>query len=117
MVELELQAVVWAIRKCHIYLQGLPRFDVVVDHKPLEFILNNQTMDMIDNPRIQRLKEKVSGYTFQTILKKKKKTTSSRMRSPEPRVVILHKKTSSQMRTQIPSRGAIVPSFAKKNSL
>ena len=73
MVELELQAVVWAICKCQIYLQGLPRFDVVVDHKLLELILNNQTIDMIDNPRIQRLKEKVSGYTFQTILKKKEK--------------------------------------------
>ena len=29
-------------------------------------------MDMIDNPRIQRLKEKLSGYTFQTIWKKEK---------------------------------------------
>ena len=72
MVELELLAVVWAIRKCRIYLQGLPHFDVVVVHKPLESILNNQTMDMIDNPRIQRLKEKLSGYTFQTIWKKGK---------------------------------------------
>ena len=72
MVKLELLAVVWAIRKCQIYLQGLLHFDVVVDHKLLESILNNQTMDMIDNPRIQRLKEKLSGCTFQTIWKKEK---------------------------------------------
>ena len=72
MVELELLGVVWAIRKCRIYLQGMPKFDVVVDHKPLESILNNQTMDMIDNPRIQRLKEKLCGYTFQTIWRKGK---------------------------------------------
>ena len=33
MVELELLAVVWAIHICRIYLQGLPKFDVVVDNK------------------------------------------------------------------------------------
>ena len=44
----------------------------MVDHKPLESILNNQTMDMINNPRIQRLKEKLSSYAFQTIWKKGK---------------------------------------------
>ena len=61
MVELELLAMVWAVEKCYLYLQGLPAFDIVVDHKPLESILNNQTLDMMDNPRIQRLKEKLSG--------------------------------------------------------
>ena len=64
MVELELLAVVWAVKKCYVYLQGLPSFDIVVDHKPLESILNNQTLDMIDNLRIQRLKEKLSYYVF-----------------------------------------------------
>jgi len=72
MVELELLGVVWAIRKCRIYLQGMQKFNVVVDHKPLESILNHQTMDMIDNPRIQRLKEKLSAYTFRTIWRKGK---------------------------------------------
>ena len=52
-VELELLAVVWAVKKCNVYLQGLPSFDIVLDHKPLESILNNQPLDMIDNPRIQ----------------------------------------------------------------
>ena len=64
MIKLELLAVVWAVKKCYIYLQGLPFFEIVVDHKPLESILNSQTLDMIDNPRIQRLKEKLSGYVF-----------------------------------------------------
>ena len=72
MVELELLAVVWAIHKCRIYLQGLLKFDVVVDHKPLESILNKQTLDVIDNPRIQRLKEKLGGFTFRTIWQKGK---------------------------------------------
>ena len=75
MVELELLGVVWAIRKCRTYLQGMPKFDVVVDHKPLESILNDQTMEMIDNPRIQRLKEKLCGYTFHTIWRKGKDHT------------------------------------------
>ena len=72
MVELELLAVVWAISKCRIYLQGLPKFELIVDHKPLECILNRQTLDMIDNPRLQRLKEKLCGYSFTTIWKKGK---------------------------------------------
>ena len=75
MVELELLGVVWAIRKCRTYLQGMPKFDVVVDHKPLESNLNDQTMEMIDNPRIQRLKEKLCGYTFHTIWRKGKDHT------------------------------------------
>ena len=32
MVELELLAVVWAMRKCRIYLQGLPSFELIVGH-------------------------------------------------------------------------------------
>ena len=34
MVELELLAVVWAMSKCRIYPQGLPSFELIVDHKP-----------------------------------------------------------------------------------
>ena len=40
MVKLKLLAVVWAMWKCRIYLQGLPSFELIVDHKPLESILN-----------------------------------------------------------------------------
>ena len=39
---------------------------------PLESILNKQTLDMIDNPRIQRLKEKLGGFTFCTTWQKGK---------------------------------------------
>ena len=79
MVELEL-----LIRKCRIYLQGMPKFDVAVDHKPLESILNDQMMEMIDNPRIQRLKEKLCGYTFHTIWRKGKDHTISDTLSRAP---------------------------------
>ena len=72
MVELELLAVVWTMRKCQIYLQGLPSFELIVDHKPLESILNTQTLDMVDNPRIQRLKEKLSAFIFHVTWRKGK---------------------------------------------
>ena len=66
MVELELLAVVWALKKCRIFLQGLPHFDVLVDHRPLLPILNEFTLDTIENARLQRLKEKTSLFNFTT---------------------------------------------------
>lgn len=71
-VELELLSVVWALRKCRMYLLGLPNFQLVVDHKPLVTILDHHTLDSIENPRIQRLKEKVAPYVFTTIWRKGK---------------------------------------------
>jgi len=65
MVELELLAVVWAFKKLRVYLRGLS-FELIVDHQPLVSILDNQTLDMIDTPRIQRLKEKTAPYVFKT---------------------------------------------------
>ncbi|KAG0729731.1 Retrovirus-related Pol polyprotein from transposon opus [Chionoecetes opilio] len=44
-VELELLAVVWAMRKCRMYLLGLSTFELVVDHKPLVPILDHHTLD------------------------------------------------------------------------
>ena len=64
MVELELLAIVWALRKCRIFLQGLPHFQVITDHRPLVPILNNYTLDVVENPRLQRLKEKTSMFNF-----------------------------------------------------
>ena len=45
MVELEMLAVVWALKKCSIYLLGMKRFQVVVDHKPLESIIDRKTLN------------------------------------------------------------------------
>ena len=63
-IELELLAVAWAITKCDVFLAGLPHFTVVTDHHPLIPILNNHRLDEIQNPRLQRLKTKIMGYTF-----------------------------------------------------
>ena len=49
-VDLELTVVLWAYRNCHVYLAGLPHFDVVVDHRPLVTILNHKQLNAIDSP-------------------------------------------------------------------
>ena len=71
-VELELAAVEWAIRKCRLYLSGLPTFTVMVDHQALVAILDKYTLDAIENPKIQRLKERLSPYSFTTTWRKGK---------------------------------------------
>ncbi|CAB4069738.1 unnamed protein product [Lepeophtheirus salmonis] len=54
MVELELLAAVWALRKCHSYLFGLPEFTLIPDHQPL------------------RLKSYLTPYDFKTVWKRGK---------------------------------------------
>jgi len=72
MIELELLAVVWATQKCRTYLLGLPSFTIVVDHQPLIPILNQYTLDMVENTRLQRLKAKLSMYVFTATWRKGK---------------------------------------------
>ena len=59
-IELEALSVAWAVRKCHIFLCGLPSFQILTDHRPLVPILNSKTLDEIENPRLQRLRMKIS---------------------------------------------------------
>lgn len=56
--ELKLQAVVWTMTKCRMYLLGLPHFELLIDHNLLVFILKYHTLDGIQLPRLLRLKEK-----------------------------------------------------------
>ena len=63
-VEAELQAIVWAINKCHVYLAGLPHFLIISDHKPLKAICNRTNYEANKNPRIQRMLEKLTPYNF-----------------------------------------------------
>ena len=71
-VELELAGVEWAMRKCKLYLLGLPSFSLVVDHQALVSILDGKTLDLVENPKLQRLKERLSPYVFTTTWKKGK---------------------------------------------
>ena len=69
-VELELAAVEWAMRKCRLYLLGLSSFQLVVDHQVLVTILDKYTLDAVENPKLQRLKERLSPFIFSTIWRK-----------------------------------------------
>ena len=62
----------WAIRKCRLYLSGLPDFTLVVYHQALVAILDKYTLDAIENPKIQRLKERLAAYSFHTVWRKGK---------------------------------------------
>ena len=63
-IEMEMAGVVWAIKKCHLYLVGMPHFDVIVDHRPLVPVLNSKLLSEIENSRLQRMREKLTAYTF-----------------------------------------------------
>ena len=74
MVELEMLAVVWAVKKCRVYLLGMKNFRIVIDHKPLESIIDKKTLNEVDSPRLQRLKEKLLPYgNFRTTWRAGKK--------------------------------------------
>ena len=63
-------AAVWAIKKCRLYLLGMPHFQLLVDHEPLIPLMNHYTLDMIENTRLQRLRAKSSMYTFTAVWRK-----------------------------------------------
>ena len=62
-IELECLAIVWAIQKCSFFLRCLPSFLVLTDHRPLEGIFLKDLFDL-PSPRLQRMCEKVSMYSF-----------------------------------------------------
>ena len=66
-IELEMLAVSWAMSKCKLYLIGLQHFTLMTDHRPLIPILNHYSLDAIENPRLQRLKEKVSPFLYTAV--------------------------------------------------
>ena len=56
-------AIQWAIQKCDFYLRGLPNFDIWTDHKPLVGIFD-KCLHQLDNPRLTRMREKLTVYSF-----------------------------------------------------
>jgi hypothetical protein len=70
MVKLDSLAIVWATKKCRMYLAGLPTYTVVTYHRPLLPILNNYTLDRVENIRLVRYKTALSGYQFKVTWRK-----------------------------------------------
>ena len=64
-IELECLAIAWATKKCRLFLAGLPHFKVMTDHRPLLPILNQKTMDQVENVHLLRYKQALSGYNFE----------------------------------------------------
>eukprot|EP00095_Tigriopus_kingsejongensis_P008659 snap_masked-scaffold1782_size28275-processed-gene-0.3 protein:Tk08659 transcript:snap_masked-scaffold1782_size28275-processed-gene-0.3-mRNA-1 annotation:"hypothetical protein ETSY2_36450" len=62
-IELECLGMEWAVPQCKFYLQGLPDFVVLTDHKPLvgTFL---KDMHAIENPGLQRMRERLTAYSF-----------------------------------------------------
>ena len=65
MVELEAIAILYGVKQCHLYLAGLPHFDVITDHQPLKTIFNKKDLYEIDNDKLMKIKQELqSKYVF-----------------------------------------------------
>lgn len=63
----ECLAAVYGLEKCRMFTLGSPNLTLAVDHQPLLGILNDRSLDSIDNPRLLRMKERTLPYTFDII--------------------------------------------------
>ena len=66
-IEGECLGAAWAMKKCQYFLLGCHEFLLAIDHKPLLGILNNKSLEEIENPRLQRLKEKTLRFNFSLV--------------------------------------------------
>ena len=44
MVELEALAIHYGVKQCHLYLSGMPKFEVITDQQPLKTIFNRKDL-------------------------------------------------------------------------
>ncbi len=66
-IEGEALALVYALKKCKLFILGCPSVTVVTDHSPLTGIFNGKSLEKIENPRLFSLKEKSLAYQFDII--------------------------------------------------
>ena len=80
MIELECLAAAWGMLKGRQFLEGLPQFTLITDHKPLVPILNEYSLDKLDNPHILRMRLKMQR--IQLIREVGSRQTERRRRCP-----------------------------------
>ena len=66
-IEGECLGVANALHKTRYYTQGCDKLVIGTDHKPLLGVLNDRSLESIDNPRLKRLKEKTLGWRFRIV--------------------------------------------------
>ena len=64
-IEGEALAVVYALHQTRYYVLGCPNLIVTTDHKPLINVLNERSLNDINNRRLLNLKEKTMQYKFE----------------------------------------------------
>ena len=66
-VEGEALAAVFGLKRAKHFTLGCSDLVLAVDHMPLLAILGNKNLDEVENPRLQRLKEKTLRFNFKII--------------------------------------------------
>ena len=66
-IEGECLGAAWAMKKCQYFLLGCEKFLLAVDHKPLLGVLNDKSLQEVENPRLQRLKEQTLRFNFSLV--------------------------------------------------
>lgn len=63
-IETQMLGIQWAVRKLRYYLEGMTKFYVVTDHRPLLGVFR-KSLGELENARLQRMREKLQDYTFE----------------------------------------------------
>ena len=62
--EVECLAATYGLIRCRMFTLGCPNLTLAVDHRPLTGILNDRSLDSIENPRLLKLKEKTLPFDY-----------------------------------------------------
>ena len=63
----ECLAASFGLTRCRMFTLGCPDLTLAVDHRPLTGILNDRSLESIENPRLLKLKEKTLPFDFKIL--------------------------------------------------